>query len=141
MHLPNKIEHPDITDEVINQGFLMLSSYYQYRDWAKDLLSGYPLNVDMSIYEDELFNNFYFIHRRQQIGMLPNPLDNTNSLRFEIPLDTRIKAFLSNVKYELKRNFNDKEIVNKILNLNVIDQLISVRSPDFLHKYSSIAEF
>ena len=124
MQIPTNKADADITDEIINQRFLMLSDYFQYYDWAKQINTSYPLHSDMSLYEDELFNNFFFIHRRQQIGMLPDPLQKINSLKEKISLDTQIKVFLSNVKYEIKRNFSDKEIIDKVLNLDIIDKLI-----------------
>ena len=124
MEIPVKDLKPDITDEVINQKFMMLTDYLQYKDWARDLITAYPLNSDMSMYEDELFNNFFFVHRRQQIGMLPNPLQKTNSLNQQVPLEAQIKAFLNNLKYDIKRDFSDAQIIEKILGLEIIDKLI-----------------
>ncbi|OMJ81485.1 hypothetical protein SteCoe_18053 [Stentor coeruleus] len=126
MHLPSpkSIATPDITDEVINQGFLMLSDYFHYRDWALEITAGFPMHTDMSLYEDDLFNNFFFIHRRQQIGCLPYPIHKTNSLNEHIKKETKIKAFLNNLKYELKRNFSDKAIIEKILGMKILEEVM-----------------
>lgn len=126
MHLPSATTTttPDITDEVINQGFLMLSDYFHYRDWAREITAGFPMHTDMSLYEDDFFNNFFFINRRQQIGSLPYPTVKSNSLGEEIDHETQIKAFLNNIKYELKRNFSDKVIIEKILGMKVLEDVM-----------------
>lgn len=125
MHLPHmSTSKPDITDEFINHKFLMVPDYFHYKDWAKEIHSSYPLPTDMALYEDGLFNNFHFLHRRQQIGMIPDPLVLKNSINDEVPEETRAKVMLTNIKYELKRNFSDKEIVEKILGMKVLEKVI-----------------
>jgi hypothetical protein len=45
-------------------------------------------------------------------------------LEDKIPGYIRFKAFLSNLKYEIKRNWTDNEIIRKILNLGTLEELI-----------------
>lgn len=125
MHLPQaSAQKPNLTDEIINHKFLMVPDYFQYNDWANEIYSYYPLPTDMALYEDDLFNNFHFIHRRQQIGMIPDPSTVVNTINDEIPVETRFKVLLTNLKYGLKRNFNDEQIIEKILGLEVLEKLI-----------------
>ena len=127
MHLPKEnsgSRQAEICDEVVNQKFLLLNDYFQYQDWAKELNAAYPVGVDMAMYEDGLYNNFFFNERRQQVGNKPDPSLMINSLKHKVSEDARFKALLSNLKYEVKRNWTNQEIAEKILNMDLVEDLI-----------------
>ena len=127
MHLPKvrtEGQQAEISDEIVNQKFLLLNDYFQYPDWAKDLNSAYPVSVDMAMYEDGLFNNFFFNERRQQVGNKPDPSLPSNSLKQAVSPEARFKALLSNLKYEIKRNWSNQEIAERILGMDLVEDLI-----------------
>lgn len=113
----------DITPELINQNFLWLDNYHHYKDWEILLNTHYPLAADMLIETQPLSNRFFFGARRQQEGILPKSLD-FNSVKMSIPPEARLVANLQNIKYQLKRSLTDNQIINKILNLEILDKLI-----------------
>lgn len=114
----------DIVPELINQDFMWIEDYHHYADWEQMLSKAYPLAVDMDIDAHVLDNKFYFGKRRQQYGMTPRPNLQRNSIGAKIGPAERLMASLSNLKYELKRNSSDAEILHSILNLDLVGQII-----------------
>ena len=80
----------------------------------------YPLSVDMELDAHALDNKFYFGKRRQQYGVTPRPNLANNSIGGKIRPADRLMASLSNLKYELKRNCSDAEILHSVLNLDLV---------------------
>jgi len=114
-----------IDPELINQSFLWVANYYQYKDWEERLSRAYPLYVDMTLSASDQQNRLYFAGRRQLYGKTPDPAATKNALDRPIDLEDRVIASLTNLKYELKRTKTDSEILDWILDLDFIGGLIS----------------
>ena len=54
-------------------------------------------------------------------GITPNPEIAINLAKASISTLAKTIANLSNIKYEIKRNFSDKEIIDKVLSLDLIE--------------------
>ena len=115
----------DIDPELINQAFLWVSNFYQYKDWEDRLSRAYPLHADMVLTATDQQNKVYFNGRRQLYGKTPDPEADTNALNRKIYLEDKVIAALTNLKYELKRTKSDSEILEAVLDLDLIGGLIS----------------
>lgn len=124
MELPISGEK-SLDPELINQAFLWVSNYFQYKDWEERLCRAYPLHADMTLSASDQQNRLYFAGRRQLYGKTPDSTASTNALDRPIDLEDRVIASLTNLKYELKRTKTDSEILDWVLDLDLIGGLIS----------------
>jgi len=111
-----------IDQELINHEFLWVEDYFNYKDWEKKVVKELPLAVDCYMNADPFYNNFFTMGRRQQYGILPDP-SKASSLGNKLSGETKLMCSLLNIKYNLKRQFSDQEILDKVLGMQTLDQL------------------
>ncbi|CAG9316562.1 unnamed protein product [Blepharisma stoltei] len=124
VELPTKKVMNDISDELLNQGFLWISNYYHYDDWEEILRKNFVLNLENYMKEDPYSLLTFFGGRRQAYGILPNPGKGNNLFSRQFSDEASLIASLQNLKYGIKRNLNDQQIVEKILDLKFIPSII-----------------